>query len=156
MAKKKQTKLRKYAPRQTRKFQLRLDHTEDAHVRDVLDFCKGERREVTVIRHAITLYWALENGNLDALFEVFPQYKAQFAPNTVDALEQFMQILQRQQIVQPAQEPQSVGQGGPKQIAAPNFAMPVFEEDDEPTALIRTSTNTDSSMNFVTALRSMQ
>lgn len=149
MAKKKQPKPRKYAPRQTRKFQLRLDHAEDAHVRDVLDFCKGERREVTVIRHAITLYWALEQGNLDALFDTFPQYKAQFAPNTVEALEQFMQILKQQQIVQaPA--------AGPKQITAPSFAMPIFEDDDEPTVMVSASTNTDSSMNFVTALRSMQ
>jgi hypothetical protein len=151
MAKKKQTKPRKYAPRQTRKFQLRLDHAEDAHVRDVLDFCRGERREVTVIRHAINLYWALEQGNLEALFDVFPQYKAQFAPNTAEALEQFMQILQRQQFA-----PTVESAAGPKQIAAPNFAMPIFEEDDEPTVLIRASTSTDSSLNFVTALRSMQ
>ena len=97
MAKKKQTKPRKYAPRQTRKFQLRLDHSEDAHVREVLDFCKGQRREVTVIRNAITLYWALEQGNLESLFEAFPQYRAQFAPGTAEALEQFMQILKQQQ-----------------------------------------------------------
>ena len=150
MAKKKQTKLRKYAPRQTRKFQLRLDHPEDAHVREVLDFCKSERREVTVIRHAITLYWALEQGNLEALFESFPQYKIQFAPNTADALEQFMQILQRQQIVQ---EPTA----GSKQIAAPNLAMPIFVEDDEePTVLIRASISTNSSMNFISALLNME
>ena len=151
MAKKKQTKPRKYAPRQTRKFQLRLDHAEDAHVRDVLDFCKGERREVTMIRKGVSLYWALEQGNLDVLFEMFPQYKAQFAPNTAETLEQFMGILRRQQVVQAPERA-----AGPKQIAAPNFAIPIFEEDDEPTVLIRTSTSTDSSMNFVTALKNMQ
>ena len=44
-----------------------------------------------------------------------------------------------------------------KQIAATSFTMPVFEDlGDEPTVLIRTSTNTDSSMNFVTVLRGMQ
>lgn len=105
MAKKKQTKPRKYAPRQTRKFQLRLDHAEDAHVREVLDFCKGQRREVTVIRDAITLYWALEQGDLSALFEIFPQYKTQFAPSTAEALEQFMEILRQQQ------QPVSIGAG---------------------------------------------
>ena len=149
MAKKKQTKPRKYAPRQTRKFQLRLDHAEDAHVLEVLNYAKSQRREVTIIRESIALYWALENGNLEALFDVFPQYKAQFAPSTAEALEQFMQILKQQQI---AQAPAS----GPKQIAAPSFAMPIFEEDDEPTVLIRASTSTDSSMNFVTALRNMR
>ena len=154
MSKKKQIKLRKYAPRQTRKFQLRLDHPEDAHVREVLDFCKSERREVTVIRHAITLYWALEQGNLEALFESFPQYKIQFAPNTAEALEQFMQILQRQQVVQA----QTQIAAGPKQIPAPSLAMPIFEDDDEPTVIIRTSTSTstDSSVNFISALTSIQ
>ena len=150
MAKKKQSKPRKYAPRQTRKFQLRLDHAEDAHVRDVLDFCRTERREVTVIRKGVSLYWALEQGNLDVLFEMFPQYKAQFAPNTAEALEQFMQILQRQQLQTPTPA------AGLKQIAAPTFTMPIFEDDDEPTVLVRSTTSTDSSMNFVTALQSMQ
>ena len=99
MAKKKQTKLRKYAPRQTRKFQLRLDHADDAHVLEILNFARSQRREVTLIRESIALYWALENGNLEALFDMFPQYKTQFAPSTAEALEQFMQILKQQQPV---------------------------------------------------------
>ena len=152
-AKKKSQPKRKPVPRHTRKYQFRNDHPIDQHAEDILNYWKRGKQEITNLRKAVALYYALEQGDLPQLFEFFPQYKAQFAPNTADALEQFMQILQRQQI---AQEPQTVGQGGPKQIAAPNFAMPIFEEDDEPTVLIRASTNTDSSMNFVTALKNMQ
>ena len=155
-AKKKPAAKRKSVPRHTRKYQFRNDHPMDQHVEDILNFWKKGKQEITNLRKAVALYYALEQGDLPQLFEFFPQYKAQFAPNTADALEQFMQILQRQQIAQPAQEPLPVGQGNPKQIAAPNFAMPIFEEDDEPTVLIRASTNTDSSMNFVTALKNMQ
>jgi hypothetical protein len=150
-AKKKPVAKRKSVPRHTRKYQFRNDHPMDQHVEDILNFWKKGKQEITNLRKAVALYYALEQGDLPELFEVFPQYKAQFAPNTAKALEQFMQILQRQQMTQPP-EPAT----GPKQIAAPNFAMPIFEEDDEPTVLIRASTSTDSSLNFVTALRNMQ
>jgi|KBSMisStandDraft_5_1062788.scaffolds.fasta_scaffold184945_1 hypothetical protein len=140
---------RKSVPRHTRKYQFRNDHPMDQHVEDILNFWKRGKQEITNLRKAVALYYALEQGDLPELFEVFPQYKAQFAPNTADALEQFMQILQRQQIVQ---EPAA----SPKQIAAPSFAMPIFEDDDQPTVLVRTSTSTDSSLNFVTALTNMK
>jgi hypothetical protein len=154
-AKKKSVTKRKSVPRHTRKYQFRNDHPIDRHVDEILNYWKSGKQEITNLRKAVALYYALEQGDLPQLFEVFPQYKTQFAQNTLEAVEQFMDILRQQQLGQPKQEPQPIGQG-PKQIAAPNFAMPVFEEDDEPTVLIRTSTNTDSSMNFVTALRSMQ
>src|SRR5215207_8295262 len=80
MAKRKQSKNRKQVKRQTRHFQLRLEHPQDAHVREVLDYARSQRREVTMIRDAVTLFYALESGNLEALFEKFPQYKAQFTP----------------------------------------------------------------------------
>ena len=150
MAAKKQTPTkRKPVPRHTRKYQFRNDHPMDQHVEDILNFWKKGKQEITNLRKAVALYYALEQGNLPELFEVFPQYKTQFAPNAADALEQFMQILQRQQ---PTQAPAA----GPKQIAAPTFAMPIIDEDDEPTLLLRTSDSTDSALNFVSALRSMQ
>jgi hypothetical protein len=150
MAAKKQTSTkRKPVPRHTRKYQFRNDHPMDQHVEDILNFWKKGKQEITNLRKAVALYYALEQGNLPELFEVFPQYKAQFAPNAADALEQFMQILQRQQ---PMPEPAA----GPKQIAAPTFAMPIIDDDDEPTLLLRTSDSSDSALNFVSALRSMQ
>ena len=150
-AKKKNPTKRKPVPRHTRKYQFRNDHPMDQHAEDILNFWKTGKKEITNLRKAVALYYALEQGDLPALFEVFPQYKAQFAPNTAEALEQFMEILRRQQVVQ-ASEPAV----GPKQLAAPSIPMPIFEEDDEPTVLIRASTSTDSSQNFVTALTSMQ
>ena len=150
MAAKKQTSTkRKPVPRHTRKYQFRNDHPMDQHVEDILNFWKKGKQEITNLRKAVALYYALEQGNLPELFEVFPQYKAQFAPNAADALEQFMQILQRQQ---PMPEPAA----GPKQIAAPTFAMPIIDDDDEPTLLLRTSDSSDSALNFVSALRNMQ
>ena len=156
MAAKKSPPKRKPVPRHTRKYQFRNEHPIDQHVESVLNYWKHERREITTLRKAVALYYALEQGDLPALFEAFPQYKTQFAPDTAEVLEEFMDILRRQQVVQPKQEAQSIGQGGPKQLAAPSLPMPVFEDDDEPTVLIRASAGTDSSMNFVSAMRGMQ
>jgi len=152
-AKKKSTAKRKPVPRHTRKYQFRNDHPTDQHVEDILNFWKNGKQEITNLRKAVALYYALEQGDLQVLFEAFPQYKAQFAPSTAEALEQFMQILQRQQLapVAPEQPKQITG----KQLAAPNFAIPVYDDDEE-TVLFRPSSNVDSALNFVSALKNIQ
>jgi len=155
-AKKTSVAKRKPVPRHTRKYQFRNDHPMDQHVEAILNYWKSGKKEITNLRKAVALYYALEQGDLQELFAIFPQYKAQFAPNTAQALEQFMDILRRQQVGQSKAESPAIGQGGPQQIATPSLAMPIFEEDDEPTVLIRASTGTDSSMNFVSAMRGMQ
>lgn len=94
MAKQSKTAKRKSIPRQTRRFQLRLNHPQDTHVKEILDYARSEKREVTVIREAVELFWALENGNLDALFEKFPQYKAKINSSGGEGqLDEFMQML---------------------------------------------------------------
>ena len=110
---------KRYIPRQTRKFQLRVDHPQDVHVLEVLNFARSQRREVTVIRESIALYWALKNGNLEALFDVFPQYKAQFAPSTAEALAQFMEILRQQQLPIASGAGQSIKYDPPIPLPAP-------------------------------------
>ncbi|MEP6989201.1 MAG: hypothetical protein ABI970_26610, partial [Chloroflexota bacterium] len=96
-AKKKSHTKRKSVPRHTRKYQFRNDHPVDNHVEDILNFWKIGKQEITNLRKAIALYYALEQGDLPILFDMFPQYKTQFAPGTAEALEQFMQILKQQQ-----------------------------------------------------------
>lgn len=122
MSKKKNTK-RKPVPRHTRKYQFRNDHPVDNHVEDILNFWKSEKKEITNLRKAIALYHALESGELSALFDKFPQYKSQFAPGTAEALEQFMQILQQQQLPMMAEmQFQAVTQPIPKPLPAPPVA----------------------------------
>jgi len=130
MTNRKQSKNRKQVKRQTRRFQLRIEHPQDAHVREVLDYARSQRREVTVIREAITLYWALENGNLEALFEKFPAFRARFAPSTptltiadggqLDKIKGMLEMLTAQQ---PSHGfvTKSIG-GGTKQLVAPPIA----------------------------------
>lgn len=67
----------RFVPRQTRKFQLRHNHPVDAHVAEILDFAKSQRREVTMIRDGVRLLWALQNNDFSVLYEIFPHLKQQ-------------------------------------------------------------------------------
>ena len=79
MAKRKQSKNRKQVKRQTRHFQLRVEHPIDQHVQEILDFKRSKRAEVTAIRDGVRLLWALENNDLSVLFDMFPHLKPQIA-----------------------------------------------------------------------------
>ena len=148
-AKKKSKAKRKPVPRHARKYLFRNDHPVDQHVEEILNYWRANKQEITNLRKSVALFYALEQGELPALFEVFPQYKAQFTPSTAEALAQFMEIL-RQQQVQPKQESQSMGQGGGiKQIIAPSLAMPVFEDEDQPTLILKQEVGGQSSLNFI-------
>jgi len=161
---------RQSIPRQTRKFQLRKDHAIDNHVAEILDFKRSKRAEVTTIRDGVRLLWALENGDLAVLFEMFPQYRTQFTPGGAgggDDLQQIKSMLEivvagrksnellMQSAAAPASEPPAKGTGL-KQIKAPNLDLPVFEDDDElPTVIVKQAAMSDSAMNFVKAMNGL-
>jgi len=156
MAKKttKQPKGKTYIPRQSRKFQLRLNHPIDAHVGKILDYAKSQRREVTMIRDGVRLLWALQNDDLNVLFELFPHMQRQFKPDAEELIEQFRQMLMQYSSapVQPVSQPLSMGQSGPKPLNAPQFALPLpddDEEDGDDTLLVNRSS--DSNANSVMA-----
>lgn len=96
MAAKRKTAKRKPVPRHTRKYQFRNDHPVDNHVEEILNFWKSSKQEITNLRKAVSLYYAIEQGNLEVLFEMFPQYRSQFTPGNSQLIEQFMQILVQQ------------------------------------------------------------
>jgi len=120
-AKKRSAPKRKPIPRHTRKYQFRDNHPVDQHVEEILNFWKNGKQEITNLRKAVALYYALEQGNLPILFDMFPQYKAQFAPSTAEALEQFMAILKQQQL-QPVENRQLANPIIPKPLPAPPVA----------------------------------
>ena len=135
---------RRYIPRETYKFQLRLDHTEDIHVYDILKYAETERRAVTTIRNGIKLMWALENDDLSVLFDLFPNLKGRFVPESTDLLEEFRRmLLQQQRAIPEIPTLAPVSNGGPKPLPAPQIAMPTF--DDEDTIVMRRDTNAGAS-----------
>jgi hypothetical protein len=148
---------RRYIPRETRKFQLRLDDPTDIHVREVLHYAKAQRRQLTMIRNGIRLMWALENDDLSILFELFPNLKGRFLGNADDLLEQFRQMLLQHQPATPEiYGIAGVPAGNPKPLPAPKVAMPTF--DDEDTIIIRrdTSAGVSAAANFLDAAFGIQ
>lgn len=127
MAAKRKTAKRKPIPRHTRKYQFRNDHPVDQHVETILDYWKSGKQEITNLRKAVSLYYAIEQGNLEVLFEMFPQYRSQFTPANSQLIEQFMQILVQQQ-------PSTHGAGQLQQLpiqSAPKVLAPVAQAKQE-------------------------
>jgi len=153
---------RKPVKRITKHFQLRVEHPLDQHVLEVLNYAKSQKREVTVIREAITLFYALEQGNLDALFEAFPQYKAAVGGNggggqvdedkLADRIAEKLAMLNGSKYSMQSAAPATTGKmlGGFKPLSAP------VEDDDLPTLAVKKNMSTNSSKTFLEALRSMQ
>jgi hypothetical protein len=148
MAKKKpkQPKAR-YVARQTRKFQLRHDHPVDAHVMEILDYAKGQRSEVTMIRDGVRLLWALKNDNLRVLFELFPHMERQFNPDAEDLIAQFRDMLLQNRNV-PVQQPVPIDsgseQGGRKLLSAAKIDLPLLDDDDGDTIVIAKASDSNS------------
>ncbi|MBC7869790.1 MAG: hypothetical protein H7Y09_03045 [Chitinophagaceae bacterium] len=153
MAKKtaKQPKARNFVPRQTRKFQLRLNHPTDSHVGQILDYAKAQRNEVTMIRDGVRLLWALKNDDLNVLFELFPHLERQFKPDAEELIEQFRQMLSQQLVAAPVPQPalvavsESAEQGGKKSLAAVKIALPLLDDDDDGDTIVITKANDGNS-----------
>jgi hypothetical protein len=159
MAKKiaKQPKARNFVPRQTRKFQLRLNHPTDSHVGQILDYAKAQRGEVTMIRDGVRLLWALKNDDLSVLFELFPHLERQFKPDAEVLIEQFRQMLMQQQVAAPAPQPALVAasdtaeQGAKKSLSAVKIALPLLDDDDDGDTIVITKASDSSNSKEVMA-----
>ena len=165
MAKRKQPKNRKQIKRQTRHFQLRVEHPIDQHVAEILDYKRSKRSEVTAIRDGVRLLWALENGDLAVLFEMFPQYRTQFTPGGAgggDDLQQIKSMLEivvasrksNELLMQSAAAPASETKLVTGKLLGGKVPMPVFDEfedDDQPTVILNKS-SVNAAANFLGSL----
>jgi hypothetical protein len=148
---------KRYVPRQTRKFQLRHNHPIDAHVGEILDFSRSQRREVTVIRDGVRLLWALENNDLSVLFELFPHLKSQFVPDGLSLMEQIQTLFLNSQVLRNEPQPELKASSGAKALKAPTFDLPTFDDDDElPTLITNKNTNIDLTANLLQGIASLQ
>ena len=148
---------RRNIPRETWRFQLRLDNPIDSHVREILKYGETQRRAVTMIRDGVRLLWALENDDLSVLFELFPNLKGRFMPESDQIIEQFRQLLLEHQIAIPeAPKLEPMTKGSAKPLLAPEIPMPTF--DDEDTMVVRRDVNAgaDAAANFLAAAFGMQ
>lgn len=156
----KQPKARPPVKRQTRKFQLRLEHPTDAHVKEVLDYARTQRREVTLIREAIALYWALEQGDIEALYKKFPQYRGgngDGRAGQLDEIKELLRTIKEQIVTKGTQSMQSLPSATGKQITAPSFDLPTFDDDDDlPTLKLKKNATADAANRFLKSMSQVQ
>ena len=126
---------------------------------------KGQGQFTRAIREGIRLWTSLRDGQVDVLLELFPWVREALTKSAPVASvggaggSDLAKEIAAQIILQGGTTGflmQSAATPTGKQITAPKFEIPNFEDDDQPTVIVRASSNTDSSLNFVTALRSMQ
>lgn len=146
---------RKPVKRHTRNYQFRDEHPFDQHVDSILDYWKSDKREITTLRKAVDLYYALEQGNVDALFDTFPQYKIIKDGNGGGGdgkrILELLEIIAASVKSNNGMTMQSLKPTG-KQIAAPTFAMPNFDDDDLPALSVKKDSKTNASLNFMQSI----
>ena len=94
---------------------------------------RKQRRQYTAsIRDGLRLLFSLQEGDTSVLFELFPELEGQIQSSTggggvsqddIDRLERLI-------LARGAESGMVMQPGSAKQIAAPEFDAPVFEEDD--------------------------
>jgi len=154
---------RKKFSRTTRRFQLRLgsEYPQDNKVLEVLDTAKKEKREVEMIRDAVELFDALEQGNLDALFAKFPQYRTVMNNGVGDSgldedkladriAQKILSAGNNGYTMQSAQPPAGLK---PLAAASQQFALPTFDDDELPALSVKRNTNSDSGLMFLAAMQ---
>jgi len=142
-------------------------------IMETIEVLKAERKFAATMRNALRLIIDLSSGNIEVLLELFPWVvervgAAQPAPIAHDNTDILREIQRLQEMINERSIPDTsndypqMQKAAPKpttgkQLAAPSFAMPVFDDDDDtPTVIVNRSTDMSSAANFLTALQHMQ
>jgi hypothetical protein len=148
------------------KFWLNIADDLEYHIAEICEYTKTQRSFAKTIRDGIQLIYSLRNGDLSILLAMFPWVKEALQPPPAPQVDsptvtEFTAILRRElEQLKPTQPalaatPPAIQQtsGGPKALAVPTFAAPVFDDDDAgDTIILRKDTSTDSGLNFVTSM----
>ena len=155
------------------KFQLNVNKEGELWLHEWIERLTKSRKFSQYVRDGLRLMIDLSAGNLDVLIELFPWVSERLtavqpiAPAPVDntdilrELQDLRQIVLERSIPDTSNDYPQMQKAAPKltgkQLAAPQFALPVFDDDSElPTIITKGSTSVDSSLNFITALQHMQ
>ena len=131
---------------------------------------KGQGQFTRAIREGLRLWTSLRDGQIDVLLELFPWVREALTKSAPAqsvsgvggsdlAKEIAAQIILQggtggylMQSAMPTAQPKQITG---KQLAAPKFDLPKFEDDELPTMVISKVTRTDASNNFINSLRGL-
>ena len=152
---------RKKIARHTRQYQLRNENPTDQHVASILDFWKGDRQELSNFRKAITIFYALQQNDINPLLQMFPFVKEAInsGAGDIDEMKKMLELIIARQKAAPVpnytmQPPAPVATGKPiggfKPLAAPSFDD---DSDDVPVLAVKKNTSVNASANFLESMR---
>jgi len=131
------------------KFWLDLKKDQEDKLDEWLHALKASRQFVSTVRDALRLFFDLKEGKTDVLLELFPFASEQ---------RQLQQQLARLEglIQQSAHQPAPLVSGPKPLTGLPKVLPRVVDDDDDDLLVIGRDTTTDSAMNFLTSMLSLQ
>lgn len=152
--------------KRTHSVQLDINKDVENWLHEWIEHLTKQRKFSQYVRDGLRLMIDLSAGNVDVLVELFPWIRERLTgqgstppesssdiQSLENKVEQLTQIILSQnigQVMQPSRVEQQTG----KEIAAPKFDMPVFDDDDDdlPTLKLSTSSKNEAAGNFLRGL----
>jgi hypothetical protein len=142
------------------KFMFWLDVTKEDELvlSEQIEELKQHRSYVKTIRDGIRLVCDLKQGSTQVLFELFPWLRTELvaaAPVATDTKLQ-EEVAQLKQLIlgqgYNVQSSLSANTSGPKPLNKPKLLLPLLDDDDQETLVIRKNTSNDAGLNFLNAM----
>lgn len=153
------------------RFWLDMVKPEEESIADIIEKLKSAKRYTAAIRDGLRLVWDLSQGKTDVLLELFPFVKTALAGDggSNDGVSK-EDIARLEALILETKDssgvmsvtPHASGlkpMGGVKQLQAPQFAAPVFDEDDEDLVLPvgkASGDGQDAIKNFLSSMAALQ
>lgn len=130
---------------------------EQQALADYIAELKAMRTFVTTVRDGLRLIRDLRSGEINVLLELFPMVAAKLqkpAPQASnDDIKREIAALQELLLSQNSNAPLVAA---PRALNAPSsFALPALDDDDGDTLVLNKDTSTDSAMNFLNSMMSL-
>ncbi len=145
-------------------FWLYIDKARDIETFEIIDWFKSKglfRRNVIAGLHAM---WAYKNNDVDALLAEMPDLLKMLegkisgggGGELAEINRKLNLILEREITIELPPSQIAAKPAGLKAIAAPSFALPVFEDEDEfPTLKLSKNESGEAGMNFLKSMTSI-
>lgn len=143
-------------------FWLDSQKSDEKGLHQLVNNLKAERQFASAIRDGLRLICDLRAGNTDVLYELFPNLRPPVVINRggngdLEEIKAMLEMVVSQQSSGGYQMQSALPAttGAPRALDVPKLAMPVFEDDDSDTIIIKKSTSTDASANLLKAMSNL-
>lgn len=151
------------------RFWLSLDKREDCEVLEIIDCMKDKRTFRRSVMIGLRIVWELKHAKVDTLLKEFPQVvdwlKVKLtppAPSGAGGLDEIinkkLDLILERGITDTALPPSPIAAqpAGLKALAAPAFAMPTFDDDEDLPTVVVNKVASNAGRNFLKSFEGLQ